>query len=110
MGSFQFKEGVRGCGFSLSTFYEVGVGYSNRCRILLFSKMALGCGNLTTAMRIKEMLHALGYDVYFLNSMDKIKHEEEVLYLREMIKSLRINLIMGMNIKRTGGIIYDAMY
>ena len=79
--------------------------------ILLIGDFTYGTGNLITAQRIKKIFNELGYNVFIYSIQYLLSGENESnIFLKKFLLKNQISLIVGINVWRSGKIIYDLLY
>jgi len=78
--------------------------------ILLIGDFTYGTGNLITAQRLKKILNDLGYNIFVYNIKYLLSGENNSNdFLKKLLVKNNINLIIGINVWRSGKIIYDLL-
>jgi len=96
--------------FSDLEYSGIEVENINTKNILILGDITYGTGNLITAQRMKRIFNKLGYNSFLFNIRYLLSGEnKDYTLLKKFIKNKNIGLIVGINIWRSGKIIYDLL-
>jgi len=76
--------------------------------MLIYSKMLRGSGNYTTSIRYKSLFSSLGFEVFLYSVEDFIDVDKEAQDMEQFLLRFKISLILGVNITRSAGVLYQA--
>lgn len=74
--------------------------------------MKRGTGNQTSSLRVRDIVASAGYTVYLRNIIEhsEAAKQNEVQDIELFTKQFQINLVIGVNVYRSGMILSQAFY
>lgn len=82
----------------------------DKINILIIGDFTYGTGNLITAQRMRKIFEDLNYKTFFYNIKYLLSVERDNFnHLKRFIVNKKIRLIIGINVWRSGKIIYQLL-